>query len=331
MKTTKKPYRIVLFLLLCSVTFQCKKKEKEAPSPVITSISPSSAIIGEPLTITGTDLLNASQVTVKGTASTIIQNSNTQLTTVVPEGATPGAGSVVVRTAAGNSNAIDFEVIQTPEHVDSLPPTLSKTIPATNYTDYPLLIYGDYLSGTIRVSFNDVKATVITNNQKVITTTIPSGLPAGPVTIKIETMKGTATISFQVQGPPPGGPAALDFSIVDIPPPAYVPSISNDWSCGLFAQQDDSTFVDLKSDPEFDQTYTINGKFEFDYTDDDYNKLNYIEFTNSETGETFAGMFSSESGTPCVLRLILISSKTGTLSECTFDLRVNFPDLDCEE
>jgi hypothetical protein len=143
-------------------------------------------------------------------------------------------------------------------------------------------------------------------------------------------LKGTATISFQVQGPPPGGPATLDFSIVDIPPPAYVPAISNNWTCGLFSIETDSTFVDLNSDPEFDQTYTINGKFEYDFKDD-YNNLNYIEFTNTETGETFAGQFSSSSGTPCILKMILISSKTGTLSECTFDLRINEPDLICDE
>ena len=330
MKTAHNAYRVIIFLLICGVTLQCKKKDKDNPSPVITSINPVSGIIGDPVIISGTDLLNASQVTFNGTASTIIQNSATRLTTIVPGGVVPGSSNVIVQTAAGNSNPAEFEVIKTPEHVDLVPPTLSKTIPAVNYTDYPLLIYGDNLSGTIRVTFNDINANIITNNQKVVTTTIPSDLPAGPVTIKVTTVRGTATISFEVQGPPPGGPAALDFSIVDIPPPAYVPGISNNWTCGLFSKETDSTFVDLNSDPEFDQTYFINGKFEFDFKGD-YNSLNYIEFTNTETGETFAGQFSSTSGTPCILKMILISSKTGTLSECTFDLRVNDPDLVCDE
>lgn len=317
-------------LLLLSLTLiypHCKKNKVDPPS--LTSVSPVVGIIGDPVIIQGANLQNADKVTFSGKQSALVQISNTSITTVVPEGATIGANKIVVSNSGGSSNELAFEVAATPDVVDPLPPTLSKSIPASNYNGYPVLIYGDNLSGTISVTVNDKPAEIFTNNQRVITIIVPDNLPAGTVKIKVRTLKGEAQLDFQVLGASPTGAANVNFSIVDIPPPNYVPTISNNWSCGLFSQQDGNTFVDLNSD-DGTQNYNITGIFEYGFdATQNYNNLNYVEFTNKTTGEVFAGQFSSTSGNPCVLKLVLISSITGTVSTCTFD-KSDF-DPDCED
>ncbi|HTI94303.1 MAG TPA: IPT/TIG domain-containing protein [Puia sp.] len=335
----KKNIHVLLFLFLLVTIFQCgKSKQGGSPPPpppprlpVLTSVSPVEGIIGDAVTIQGSDLANADKVSFNGTASKIVQNNSTSVITVVPAGVSPGIVSVVVHTAAGASNGLSFEVFKTPEVTDDLPPVLKKTIPSSSYTDYPLLIYGDYLSGVLKVTFNDKEAVIFTNNRNVITTTIPKDLPAGAVTIKVLTEKGTSTITLQVSGPPPVAGAAVNFSIVTIPPPAYVPTISNNWSCGLFSKVDDSLFVDLNSD-DGTQHYTIAGKLFYHYDEaKNYNDVNYIEFTDTLNNRTYAGMFSSKSANPCILTMVLISSTDKTISTCTFDRRSNDENLVCDQ
>jgi hypothetical protein len=154
---------------------------------------------------------------------------------------------------------------------------------------------------------------------------VPRGVSAGPVKIKVRTVKGTSTIDFNVQGPPPGGNVPLNFSIVNIPPPGYVPLISNFWTCGFFEGRANNTFIEY--DDDFDEKNEITGKFEFNFdASSGYNNLNYVQITNTETGEILAGLFSSEFENPCVYEMILISSVTGEVFECTVDTG----DFECE-
>jgi hypothetical protein len=323
----------MLLLIILFTGPQCgdSKKDVTPALPSLSSVSPVKGIEGDPVTINGQNLGSAQKVTFNSITSTIVTNTATTITTVVPPGATIGVNKIAVHTGAGKSNELNFEVAETPDNIDPLPPTLGKIIPAANFTEYPVLIYGDNLSGAISVTFNDKEAVVYTNNKKVITATVPKDLPAGTVTVKVKTVKGQSTLNFQVSGPPPGGPASVNFSIIAIPPPNYLPSISNNWSCGLFAQQDGNDFVDLNTD-DGTQHYDVTGSFDYHFDKvRNYNDLNYIEFTNKITGETFAGQFSSASGNPCILKLVLISSKTGQITTCTFDRRTNDPDLVCVE
>jgi hypothetical protein len=321
---------LLLIILFTGTHCGDSKKDVAPPMPALSSVSPVKGIVGDPVTINGQNLGSAQKVMFNNITSTIVTNTATSITTVVPAGATVGVNKIAVQTSAGKSNELNFEVDETPDNVDPLPPTLGKIIPAANFTEYPVLIYGDNLSGALSVTFNDKEAVVYTNNKKVITVTVPKDLPSGSVTVKVKTVKGESTLNFQVSGPPPGGPASVNFSIIAIPPPNYVPGISNNWSCGLFAQQDGNNFVDLNTD-DGTQTYDVTGVFDYHFDKDkNYNDLNYIEFTNKVTGETFAGQFSSTTENPCVLTMVLISSKTGQITTCTFDKRSNDPDLVCQ-
>lgn len=317
MKSTIKNHLLFVFVI-CFIFIQCSKKAEE---PELSAIVPAKGLIGDPVTIKGTFLNDATSVSFNGTSSLILNNSVSELETVVPSGISTGLNNVTVQTNGGTSNQLQFEVVEMPEFTDAFPPELEMAVPESNYIKYPVLIYGNFLSGVINITFDDIEAEIFTNNQKVITTTVPEGVSTGPVKIKVRTVKGTATIDFNVQGPPPGGNVPLNFSIVNIPPPGYVPLISNQWTCGLFSGITDSTFVELNSDENFDENFKITGKFEFSFQpENDYNNLNFVQITNTITGEILAGQFSAVSDNPCVYRMILISSVTGEVFECTVDV-----------
>jgi hypothetical protein len=63
-------------------------------SPTITSFTPTSGLVGTPVTITGTNLAGATSVTFNGTTASITTNTATQIVTTVPAGATTGPISV---------------------------------------------------------------------------------------------------------------------------------------------------------------------------------------------------------------------------------------------
>ena len=310
---------VILVLFIAAILLPLCSKKTDPPE--LNSVVPGKGLIGDPILIKGNNLENVISVKFNGKTSLILNNTSLEVSTVVPPQATLGINKITVQTDGGQSNEIDFEVVPEPKVTDALPPVLEKLIPASNYIDYPVLIYGKNLSGTISVSFNDVEAEIFTNNQSVITSTVPKGVASGPVKIKIRTLKGTSTINFNVQGPPPNGVVPVNFSIVNIPPPNYVPLISNQWSCGLFSEKGNNTFVDSNSDENFDENFKITGKFEYHFDKGkDYNNLNYVEIINNITHEVLAGQFTSKSDNPCVYRMILISSLTGKISDCTVDV-----------
>lgn len=331
-----------MLLLLVILFFHCSKTGQTTTPPtppILNSVSPVNGISGDAVILTGTNLNNADKISFSGIVSTIVQNSGTSITTVVPPGATVGASKITVHNTGGTSNELPFEVLKTPLIVDLFPPSLTKTIPSSGYTESPVLIYGNNLSGVIDVSFNEKPAVVFTNNTAVITANIPKDLPASNVTIKVRTTKGITTLAFQVLGPPPGGAPVVDFSTVTIPPPDYVASISNDWKLGLLSSQSfdqtthTGTFINPNTDTSGNNTeFAITGRYEY-YFDKalNYNTKNYIEIINHSLGDTLAGQFSSKFANPCVLQMVLISSKTGHVVYNTFDVRKNFPDTQCEE
>lgn len=328
------------FLLMTILSLHCKKTEPlhEPTLPELNSVSPLKGIVGDVITLTGKNLDNADKVSFNGTVSPIVQNTSSLITSVVPANAAAGVNKITIHNSSGTSNELQFEVVKLPDHIDSLPPTLSKTFPASGYTEGPLLIYGENLSGVIDISFNDKSAVVFTNNKYVVTASVPSNIPAGNATIKIRTMKGTATVGFQVLGPLPSGIPVVNFNIVNVPPPNYVATISNDWSLGLLSSESfnttthTGTLIDPSSDTTGNNDYAITGRYEYYFDKSlNYNIQNYIEIINHSTGDTLAGQFSSKFDNPCVLNMVLVSTKHMVIKTNVFDIRSNFPDTPCQE
>ena len=330
MKKTLNYPILILLAGLIFFTVRCGKKSGSNP-PAITTVDPTGGLPGDPVTIQGTDLTGATSVSFNSTTSTVIAATSTSVTTVVPTAATIGANKITVTTPSGTSGNIAFTVYKPSPFEDNAPPAIVKMIPQSNYSDYPLLISGNNLSGVYSIKFNDKDAVISTSNHTCITTVVPKDLPAGDVTITIYTnKKPTATSHFQVLGPAPSGNVPVNFSVVTIPPPNYVPSISNAWHspCNLFEGNPDSTFDVIQNG----QGIVLgSGVFHYHFNSTlGYTDLNYIQFTYASSGETYAGMFTSKTANPCILKMILISSTTGKVDSCIFNQKDNDPDLPCD-
>ena len=78
-------------------------------APVITSFTPTSGPMGTTVTIVGTGLGGANSVTFNGKPASFTVNSSTQITTVVPDGATTGPISVTTPSGTATS-ATSFTV-----------------------------------------------------------------------------------------------------------------------------------------------------------------------------------------------------------------------------
>jgi hypothetical protein len=155
------------------------------PVPTMTSLNPTSGMVGSSVVIIGTNFTNASAVTFQGTAAAFTVNSATQITATVPVGAITGA--VSVSTPIGTVNGKTFTVLAPPT-VTTLNPTASSVggsvvISGTNFTN----VSGVSFSGTAATSYSVVSATQITAKVPagattgVVSVTTPVGTANGPV------------------------------------------------------------------------------------------------------------------------------------------------------
>jgi len=93
------------------------------PAPTITSFTPTSALAGSTITITGTNLTNATAVTFGGVAATsFVKVSSTVITAIVSSGG--ATGSVGITTPGGTASTLsDFTYIPPAPTITSFTPT----------------------------------------------------------------------------------------------------------------------------------------------------------------------------------------------------------------
>ena len=166
-------------------------------APSITSLSPTSGVVGTPVTVTGTNFgstQGSGTVKFNGTAGTPTSWSATSIHVPVPSGAT--TGNVVVYASGVNSNGESFTVLATP-NITSLSPTsgavgASVTITGTNFGS---------TQGSSTLKFNTTTATATSWAATSIVATVPSGATTGNVVV---TVSGVASngVSFTVVSAP---------------------------------------------------------------------------------------------------------------------------------
>jgi Concanavalin A-like lectin/glucanases superfamily/IPT/TIG domain/Domain of unknown function (DUF2341)/Putative Ig domain len=116
-------------------------------APAITSLSPTSGVVGGSVTIAGTSFgatQGSSTVKFNGTVALTTGWSNTQIQATVPTGATTGPVLVTVNGAA--SNALTFTVnTGSNGYSHNRAITINHTqVPNTDQTNFPLLVSGTY-------------------------------------------------------------------------------------------------------------------------------------------------------------------------------------------
>ena len=160
--------------------------EAISPEPTITSFTPSSGPAGTSVTITGSALAGAIAVAFNGVnAAAFTVNSDTQITAVVPVGATTGPIGVTTPDGTATS-AENYSVLGGPV------PTITSFSPQSGGVGASVTINGQNLSGTTSVTFAGTSATfTISNSGRRITAVVPTGAASGP--IAVTTPGGTAT------------------------------------------------------------------------------------------------------------------------------------------
>lgn len=171
--------------------------------PVVLSVSPESVEPGDNVTITGTDLDNATEVTFNGTAGTISSNSSTEIVATVPEGAT--TGKVAVRTEGGlGISTSDLTVVV----VGAV--TVSSVAPISAHVGENIVINGTDMATVSSVMVGSVAATIVgTPTDTSVEITIPEGAVIGMSTLTIENSccpntTSTSEVEFYVIKSDPG-------------------------------------------------------------------------------------------------------------------------------
>ncbi|OWK39897.1 Flagellar hook-length control protein FliK [Fimbriiglobus ruber] len=186
-----------------------------APAPTVTGISPSfgSTAGGILVTITGTDLGNATAVAFGGIGGTIVSDNATQVVAIAPAG-TAGPVDVTVFTAAGTSatGPNQFTYVSPPPaapSVTGISPSSGSTAGGTLVT-----IIGTDLGNATAVAFGGIGGTIVSDSATQIMATAPAGA-AGAVNVTVFTAAGTSATGldpFTYVSPPPTAPTVAGVS-----------------------------------------------------------------------------------------------------------------------
>jgi len=143
--------------------------------------------VGSTVIVLGTNLTGASSVTFNGTAAAFTVVSPTEITAVVPAGAT--LGPLAVTTPGGTLFSSLFQV----------EPSISSFLPASGGVGTVVTITGENLTGATRVSFGGIPATSFTvNSYTQITATVPAGAVTGAIVVTTPGGTAASTSYFRI-------------------------------------------------------------------------------------------------------------------------------------
>ena len=184
-------YSVVISNPLGVVTSSTATLVVKMPPPTLTSFSPGAGTVGTSVTITGTNFKGVTAVRFNGIAAlsyTVL--SATQITAVVPAGATTGRISVTTGagTATSGSNFTVWPI-----------PTVTGFSPGSGPIGTKVTVTGSGFTGGVTVKFNGVTAnTVSISSTTQLTATMPTGATSGLITVTTPGGTATAVASFLV-------------------------------------------------------------------------------------------------------------------------------------
>jgi large repetitive protein len=155
--------------------------------PTITGFTPNQAGVGGVVTITGTNFVTVSKVSLGGTTvTTFTVDSPTQIRATVPTGAKSGTVQVIAIGGTANS-AAQFTFVPAP--------IITSFTPATGRVGATVTINGTNLATTNSVTFlgavGRVQAGLVSISATQVRVTVPAGARTGA--IQLTTVGGTAT------------------------------------------------------------------------------------------------------------------------------------------
>ena len=159
--------------------------------PIISGFSPPSGPVGTEVTITGTNFISVTEVAFNGLpAQAFTIDSDSQLRTTVPSGAT--SGPISLTTPSGSaSSAIDFIV--------TTPPVISGFSPNRGPVGTEVTITGSNLISVTEVAFNGFPAQTFTvDSDSQLRTTVPFSATTGPISASGPNGTGVSAEDFIV-------------------------------------------------------------------------------------------------------------------------------------
>ncbi|WP_298541462.1 IPT/TIG domain-containing protein [uncultured Aquimarina sp.] len=159
-------------------------------APMITSLSVTGAAVGETVVITGVNFgetIADNSVAFNGTEAEIIAASTTEITVVIPDGATTGPLTVEV---LGQTGTIELFTIT---------PTITSFSPESGAADDEITITGTNFNVDVdvnNVSFNGVLANVISASTTELVVEVPAEASSGRIAVEIEGLLATSETDF---------------------------------------------------------------------------------------------------------------------------------------
>jgi hypothetical protein len=184
------------------------------PAPTVTSISPDIGLTGggTEVTITGTNLANATEVDFGPNSATIVSDTADQIVVTSPAGSL-GTVDVTVTTLGGTSPtspADEFTYVNQP-NVSSISPDFGQITGGTEVT-----ITGKYLTDASAVDFGSVPGTIVSDTDTQIVVTSPAE-SVGTVDVTVSTSGGTSPTSTSDQFTYVTAPAVTSISTTEGP------------------------------------------------------------------------------------------------------------------
>jgi hypothetical protein len=186
----------VMGLLAIILIIQACTKEQVYPSqilPIIKSVNPSGAMVGDNIMILGANLATTSKVRFGTVLATGFTANDTSISVRVPAGLAPGEVQVQVslKDSLGYAGA-PFVVIETPRA-----PSITRVTPNRAYPGVSVEISGADMINVTEVLFGTQKAVFEASMNKIVTT-VPANAAGGLQKITITNPVGPASVDFTV-------------------------------------------------------------------------------------------------------------------------------------
>ncbi|MCG8606166.1 IPT/TIG domain-containing protein, partial [bacterium] len=163
--------------------------------PVVDSFAPAIGVVGTEVTLSGLNFDSTQTVFFNGISSAVTSiDSNTQLRTEVPAGATTGT-ITVTNTAGSTVSSEEFTVLQ--------PPIIGSFSPSSGIPGTEITIAGSNFVQISEVSFNGVLASnLIEDSETQLRATVPLGSSSGPISVVNTAGVGNSSSDFTFIAPP---------------------------------------------------------------------------------------------------------------------------------
>jgi hypothetical protein len=167
----------------------------------LTSFSPNNVPVGCEVTITGTNFNTVSSVTIDSLSAVFTTDSATQISAVVPSGASGTNVTIAVTETAPSTHTETLTTFDTPG--TACPITVAGFTPTSGIVGTSVVITGTGFTGATAVKFNQTSAPgFVVNSATQITATVPTGATTGPIRVTVGGQTARSTANFTVSPVP---------------------------------------------------------------------------------------------------------------------------------